>query len=284
MKNKRLSVIAFLIFCNIVAGLILFEMRQEKDLEVIFFDVGQGDAALIRTPAGHNILIDGGPSNKILPHLRNELSFWEKEIDLIILSHAHADHLSGLVEVLKRYDVGKVLWNKQEADTLIYRQWEQLLEGVPQKRAFKGQRIDLGEAYLDVLYPPEEYLFPEDLNEASVINRLIHESGAVLFTGDAYKSQERKLLKWEKECTLSDYEWCRVMDLSANVLKAGHHGSSTSSDYDFVKRVNPDLVVISAGKDNRYGHPHKETVDLFNDLNIEMYKTFKDGNLRIIME
>ena len=202
----------------------------------------------------------------------------------MILSHAHADHLSGLVAVLEKYEVEKVLWNKQPHDSLLYREWEMLLEGVKSKKAYRGQRVDLGNAYLDVLYPVEDYDFSKSLNESSVINRLIHDDGAVLFMGDAYKAQENRLLEWEKKCRDADYGWCRVMEIPSEVLKVGHHGSSTSSDHDFIKKVSPEIALISAGKDNRYGHPHEKTMETFEDLGINLHKTFRDGNLRIQFE
>ncbi len=283
-QKRKILIIAFLIFCNLVAFSIFLDLRRDQNFEIVFFDVGQGDAALIRTPDRKNVLIDGGPGEKILPHLANELPFWDRDIDLMILSHAHADHLSGLVEVLERFSVEKVLWNKQSHDSLLYRQWEMLLEDVDSRRAYKGQRIDLSGAYLDVLYPPKDIDFAEDLNENSVINRFVHDAGAILFTGDAYKKQERKLLKWEEECVDQNFDWCRVMNLPSQVLKVGHHGSSTSSDYEFVERVSPEVSIISAGKDNQYGHPHEEVVETFNDLGVDMHKTFKDGNFRVEVE
>ena len=283
-KDKKVLIIFFLIFCNIVALSIVLDLQHDQDFEVIFFDVGQGDAALIRTPDRKNILIDGGPKDKLLPHLADELPFWDRDIDLMILTHAHADHLSGLVEVLERFNVEKVLWNEQPHDSLLYRRWKDLIEDIDSKRAYKGQRVDLNGAYLDVLHPPKDIDFSEGLNENSVINRFVHDAGAIIFTGDAYKKQERKLLEWERECGDQNFGWCRVMNLPSQVLKVGHHGSSTSSDYEFVKRVDPDISVISAGEDNRYGHPHKETLEVFNDLEIEIYKTFIDGNFRIAPE
>ncbi len=283
-KNKLLAITGFLIFCNFLVLFTFLELRGRREFEVVFFDVGQGDAVLIKTSQGHNILIDGGPSKEIISHLSKEFNFWEREIDLIILTHAHADHLFGLVEILERFDVGKILWNQQEADTLIYRKWENLLDDVISKKAYKGQRINLGEVYLDVLYPPKNYQFTKDLNEGSVISRLTHADGAILFTGDAYKRQEKQLLEWEKECTTENYSWCEVMKIPSEILKAGHHGSSTSSDYDFVKRVSPEVAVISAGEDNRYGHPHEETLEVFNILEVDIHKTFKNGNFRVIID
>ncbi len=276
---EKKTIVAFLVFCNVVAFVIFHGLRSEENFKVIFFDVGQGDAALIRTSERQTILIDGGPGDKIISHLADEIPFWDKKIDLIILTHAHADHLSGLIEVIKRYEVKKVLWNKQAADTLIYKKWESLIDDIPSRRAFRGQKIYFADGRLDVLFPSREHSFSEDLNENSVIKRLIHSSGKILFTGDAYREQEEKLLQWKEDCREDDFYWCEVMSLDAEVLKVGHHGSSTSSSPYFLKKVDPEIAVISAGENNRYGHPHQETIDNLSDLRIGIYKTFRDGSL-----
>ncbi len=283
-KEKKFILIFFLIFSNLIALSIYFDLQEEQVAEVVFFDVGQGDAALIRTENRKNILIDGGPKDKIMPLLDEELPFWDRDIDLMILTHAHADHLSGLVEVIKSYNVEKILWNKQDHDSLLFREWERLIADIPTRKAEKGQRINLGESHLDVLYPPANYDSSAGLNENSVVNRLIYENGAILFTGDAYKEQERRLLELERECLDAAYGWCRVMNLSADVLKVGHHGSSTSSDKEFIERVSPDVAIVSAGKGNRYGHPHDEVVELFSELEILIHKTYKDGNFRVLAD
>lgn len=283
-ERIKASALLLLILFNLIALLIVFDLREDPTSRVLFFDVGQGDGALISTAEGHRILIDGGPGQKILPELSSEIPFWDRRIDLVILTHAHADHLSGLVEVLRRYQVDKILWNGQEADTLIYKEWEKLIEDKDVEIAVKGQRIDLGDGHLDVLFPPEDYDFSADLNEGSVINRLVYEKGAVLFMGDAYKVQEEKLIRWEEECQVDPKSWCRVMELPSEVLKAGHHGSSTSSSRSFIRRVAPGLVVISAGEDNRYGHPHRETIEVLKNSGVDIHKTFSSGSLEIILE
>ena len=283
MKKKKPTLILILILANLVTLFSFLQIKSSR-AEVVFFNVGQGDAALVRSSQGHNILIDGGPGEKILPHLSAELPFWDRKIDLMILTHAHADHLSGLVEVSERYDVEKILWNGQSHDSLLYKQWEALLDDIESKKAYKGQRIKFDNFHLDVLHPPKDIDYDLGLNENSVINRLIHEDGAILFMGDAYKKQEKRLLELERRCLETDYGWCKVMELPSNVLKAGHHGSSTSSDPDFIERVDPEVAIISAGIDNRYGHPHEETLETLRGLDVDMHKTFENGNLRIELE
>jgi len=284
MKNKKKSLLLLLIVFNIVAALVFFDLQAEEEMMVVFLDVGQGDATLIRTPDRRTVLIDGGPDESVLAGLNEYLPFWDRNIDLMILSHAHADHLYGLAEVMERYNVEKVLWNGQETDTLVYRRWKSLLNNTDSEKTHKGHRIHLGEVHLDVLHPPRDYQFPEGLNEGSVVTRLVHESGAVLIMGDAYKNQEMKLMEKERECMEADYGWCRVMKLPSEVLRTGHHGSSTSTGYEFTERVSPETAVISAGKDNRYGHPHEETIATLRSLDVEIHETAKDGDLKVIFD
>lgn len=280
--NRKQFLAGFLIFSNLVAFLILSDIKREQNFEVVFFDVQQGDAALIKTPQKHNILIDGGPGSSLLSHLHKELSFWNRDIDLIILSHPHADHLSGLVEVLDRFNVKKVVWNRDKADSLIYKEWKRKLKDVDDYQGYRGVRIYAGQAIIDTLHPKFNYS-KGNLNANSLVNKIIFDNRTFLFTGDILAQQEKKLLEWQNQCLVEDYSWCQTVDLSADVLKASHHGSSSSNSKEFIQAVNPSQVVISAGKDNRYGHPHKEVISLFNNLGISVHKTFEDGNLRVVV-
>lgn len=278
--NKKQVLAFLLIFCNLIAFSIVSDLKKDQDFEVIFFDVGQGDAALIKTPQKHNILIDGGPGNNLLPYLYQELSFWNRDIDLIILSHPHADHLSGLVEVLDRFNVKKVVWNKDKADSLIYRKWKRKLEDTQTYQGYRGVKIYAGDVTIDTLYPKLNYS-KDNLNANSLVNKVKFDDRSLLFTGDILIEQEKKLIEWQNKCLTEKHSWCQIMDLSAGVLKASHHGSSSSNSREFIEEVNPSQVVISAGKDNRYGFPHKEVINLLNNLKIDIHKTFEDGNLRV---
>lgn len=281
IKKGKYFLLIFLIFCNLVFLSAFLDIKKGRDTEVIFFDLGQGDGALIKTAAGHNILIDGGSSNQILSYLNEELPFWDRDIDLIILSHPHADHLYGLVEVVKRYNVKNVLWNKQKADSLIFKKWKALLENLNSRQAYRGQRIYAGEVTLDTLHPLIDYNRDNDLNANSVVNRLVADGRSILFTGDIYNEQEEKLISWEDQCRSEKKSWCRVMNLEAQVLKIAHHGSASSSSPQFIERLNPEIAFISAGKDNRYGHPHRETINTLNNLEVDIHKSFEKGNLRV---
>ena len=282
-KERRVSfVILGCLFClNILAWQIIWDLKEPKALEVNFFDVGQGDAIFIATPKRHQILIDGGPDSGILEKLSKEMPFWDRSIDLIILTHPESDHLVGLIEVLKKYKVENILWTGVVRDTSGYKEW---IKSIPAKSAKikiaqAGQKINwsrsnLGQ-YIDILYPLENLEGQEfkDSNNTSIVAKLNFGKNSFLFTGDAYKSVERKLI---------DRSFNFPVDIDSDVLKVGHHGSKTSSTEEFIKEVSPEIAVIQAGIDNPYGHPHLETLETLTKYGIKVLRTDKDGDIKIL--
>jgi len=243
-KNLVLKILTILFLLNILTWIAVYDLSQAGILEVNFFEIGQGDAIFIETPQRHQILIDGGPSSSILEKLGEEMSFWDRTIDLVILTHPEHDHISGLLEVLKRYKVDYILWTGIKRDTAEYKEWIRLIEDEESqvKIAQSGQKILWSldrEDYIEVLHPFKNLLGQEvkNTNNTSVITKLVFGQNSFLFTGDAYKSVERKLVK-------------RGVDLQSNVLKIGHHGSKTSSAEDFLEKVKPEIAVISVGLEN----------------------------------
>lgn len=278
--NKKTKDFAFLIlivlfFANIYAWSVIYDLTRPQILEVVFFDVGQGDAIFIETPKGYQILIDGGPSSAVLEKLGSEMPFWDRSIDLIILTHPESDHISGLIEVLKRYEVGQVLWTGLQRDTGEYKEWKRLLseKNIKVKIAKEGQRIITSLIFFDVLYPFENLDGKEvkNTNNSSVSLRLVFNDNSFIFTGDLYKSVEKKILE-------------RELHLDSDVLKVGHHGSKTSLDEEFLKEVAPKIAVISVGKDNSYDHPHPEVLDILNLYGITVLRTDRDGDIKIISD
>jgi len=280
MTNKKLvfTSLGFLLILNILAWISVFDLYQSRFLEVNFFDVGQGDAIFIETPWHHQILIDGGPDSKILEKIAKNLPFWDREIDLIILTHPEKDHLAGLIEVLKRYKIENIIWTGVIRDTAEYREWEKLVknEGAQIFIAQSGQKIKWSRTVLDhleVLFPSEilEGQELKDSNNTSIVAKLVFGENSFLFTGDVYKSIEEKLIESKT-------------DLDSDVLKIGHHGSKTSTAEDFITKVSPEIAVISAGKNNSYGHPNQEVLDILNKYGIKILRTDKDGDIKIISD
>lgn len=278
-KNPVFIILGILTGFNVLAWIAVFQLNDNELLEVNFFDVGQGDAIFIETPQNQQILIDGGPTSIILEKLGEEMPFWDRTIDLIILTHPEKDHLAGLLEVLKRYQVENILWTGVVRDTAEYQEWQRLIkeEGAKIYIAHAGQQIRGGptsansarRSGLSVLYPFEslEGQKVKDSNNTSIIARLVFGENSFLFTGDAPQSIERKILE---------------MAVDSDVLKAGHHGSKNSSAEDFVKAVSPEIAVISVGKDNKYGHPHQETLAVLERYDIRILRTDINGDIKIL--
>jgi len=274
-KKFIYSILGFLFFLNILAWVVVYDLKNHQLLEVNFFDVGQGDAIFIETPQRHQILIDGGPDSAILEKLAKEMPFWDRTIDLIILTHPEKDHLAGLIEVLKRYKVENILWTGVIRDTAEFKEWEKSIKGERAKIfiAKSGQKIIMPKTVLGILYPLENLEGEElkDSNNTSIVAKLVFKENSFLFTGDIYKSIEKELITKET-------------DIDSDVLKVAHHGSKTSSSEEFMKEVSPQEAVISAGKDNPYGHPHQEVLEILEKYGIRILRTDLDGDIKIISD
>ena len=221
-------------------------------LHVTFLDVGQGEATLIVTPSGRQVLVDGGPDPRLVTQgLGAHLPFWDRSLDVVALTHPHGDHLNGLLEVLERYDVDLFLHRSADYPTAEYTRWEQALaERDGQStvlEAQRGHRIALGDGVvLEVLHPGPVTLDGET-NNNSLVLRLSYGEVVFLLTGDVESPIESALL-------------AQGAPLDSTVLKVGHHGSDTSSSAPFLEAVSPSLAVISVGEDNRFGHPDEEVL------------------------
>ena len=240
-------------------------------LSVTFLDVGQGDAILIRSPSGHNILVDGGPNGEeITAALGRRLPFWDRHLHLVVLTHPDQDHLAGLVTVLERYDVDQVLAPALADDSPTFRAWQEAIaeRDIPQREAFAGQWLDLGGgASLSVLHPPRDFLdAPADEDDSSLVLKVSLGDAAFLLTADIGADGESYLLD-------------NHTDLRAPVLKVAHHGSRASTSTAFLAAVEPLTAVISLGEDNRYGHPALQTLDRLGTRPV--FRTDLHGDVQI---
>ncbi len=277
-KNFSLIILSLLLALNILAWIVVFDLSKIQPLEVVFFDVGQGDSIFIETPEKQQILIDGGPGSAILEKLGKEMPFYDNTLDLIILTHPEKDHLTGLISVLKRYKVENILWTGIKRDTSESKEWERkiLEEKANIKITQAGQRIlweSDSHSFMEILYPLEnlEGQEFEDSNETSIVSRLVFGEKSFLFTGDIRKSEEKALLE-------------QRANLDSDILKVSHHGSKTSNSKEFVEKVSPEIAVISLGKENSYGHPHQEVLDILEDYGIKILRTDQNGDIKIISD
>jgi len=274
-KNRKiiLLILSGLFLADICLAVLSYDLSRKSGLvEVSFFDVGQGDSAFIEA-AGYQILIDGGPDSSVLEKLSREMPFWDRNIDLVILTHPESDHLSGLLEVLKRYKVENILWTGIVRNTAVYREWDNLIkkEGAEIIIAQSPLRFNLNDSYIDIISPFEDLSGKElkDSNNTSVVARLVFGETSFLFTGDIDKSVEKDIVEKNSE-------------LKVGVLKVAHHGSKTSTSGEFLEKILPEYAVISAGKDNKYGHPAQEVLDILSKYGIMIFRTDEVGDIKII--
>jgi competence protein ComEC len=269
--SPALAASALLLALALPLWLGVFDDGHDR-LRVTVLDVGQGDAILIETPSGHRLLMDGGPSGAALMQaLGRELPATARRIDLLVLSHAQDDHVTGLVEVLQRYEVLGVLEGPLAGETAAYRAWAEELERrqVPVHRAIAGDSLDLGHGVRVEVISPGLRLIEgtrDDLNNNSVVLRLVHGQVSFLLTGDLAAEGEIALLE-------------SGFDLSSMALKVGHHGSDSSTTPEFLEAIRPALAVISAGAENNFGHPSPSV--RLRLAGIPSLRTDKNGDVRM---
>jgi len=253
---------------------------NDNNLHIVMCDVGQGDAILIRTPSKANILIDGGPDDSVLDCLTNHLPFWDKTINLIILTHPHADHLNGLKSVIERYTVLHFVTDEIESRSQGFKSLKAKLaaKNITAKYLYASDKIIFtNNLVFTTMWPDKDWVASQeanlnsnlDLNQVSVIELLSFGDFKALFTGDAGVRVEDNIAQ-------------KVGKIS--VLKVPHHGSRTGmSDY-FLSLTQPNLALISAGKGNSYGHPAKFSLELLQKYNVKTLRTDIDGEIEVVTD
>ncbi|MBU1167261.1 MBL fold metallo-hydrolase [Patescibacteria group bacterium] len=287
--NKVLKYLPFvLILVAIIVFLIYFSLPKEdqaKQAKVVFLDVGQGDAIYYRS-GSFDLLIDGGPGGRVVEELSKHLPFYDRTIELVVLTHPHADHMQGLIKVLERYQVDKVVETGVECQSKLCQEWNRSLEEKSIKRDFaqKGQRYEFANGELEILFPFQNYqdLEIDNLNNSSIVSCLKIGQYSFLLTGDAEKEVEEILLQ-DKD----NFSDCQ----NPTVLKVAHHGSKSSTSEEFLDFLNPEYAVMQVGQDNKFYHPHfvtlekfanKKTTLLRNDLNGSVvYQVNELGKLEV---
>ncbi|MBU4275001.1 MBL fold metallo-hydrolase [Patescibacteria group bacterium] len=277
LKNRTsLIFITILLFSNIFVWQIVYDLSEGQYLKVVFFDVGQGDAIFIETPTDKQILIDGGLGSTVLEKLGKEMPSYDRTLDLIILTHPEKDHMSGLLEVLKRYKIRNILWTGIVRDTVEWQEWVDLIqkEGAEIKIAKAGDKIILQREnpliFIDILSPEEglEGKEFENSNDTSIVFSLIAGYKSFLFTGDIGNLIEKELPSKQ---------------IDVDVLKVAHHGSKYSTSEDFLEKTSPTAAVITVG-DNNYGHPTPEVLQRLGNFGITIFNTKENGDIKIISD
>ncbi len=262
---KKLTFVS-LTFFLIVFTVLSCSNQAEKDLRVHFIDVGQGDAILIQSPGGENILIDGGERQAgIMRYLKKNKV---KKLDVLVATHPHSDHIGGLIEVLQETRVKKVLANGQIHTTKTYEEFLEAIDksGAEFHEARRGDEIIVGNMTFKVLHPIQPFF--EDMNNNSIALQLLYNKVSFLFTGDIDEEAEQSIIS-------------SANNLESTILNISHHASKKANSQAFLAAVSPEVAIYTAGKDNPYGHPHRETIFKLKSMNIRIYGTDINGTIII---
>ncbi|MFT7328124.1 MAG: competence protein ComEC [Crocinitomicaceae bacterium] len=268
LQKKR--VLGIFILGSALAIYFFVSTFNSKILEIVFLDVGQGDAIFITTPNGRQVLIDTGPKNNLGSKLSRYMSSSDRSLDLIIMTHPDLDHVGSMISLIDRYSIDVVIHSGLLAGAPIY---FAIANRINEKEirtltAHAGQRIVLDHnVYLDI-YMPHSFSTATEPNDYSIVTRLRYGNSSVLMTGDASDTVEYELID-----TYGDI-------LESDILKVGHHGSQTSTSELFIETVNPKYSIISAGCDNRFGHPHGLVLATLFTSNTQVLNTCNEGDIR----
>lgn len=277
--SARITCVVIAVLAAICFALWYSLSREEpgSNLVVSFLNVGEGDAIFIRAPSGRTLLIDSGPDSSVIRQLSDMLPFYDRSIDVFLLTHPDKDHIGGAVDVLERYRVGYLMQSSVAGTSTVYDALEHAANtakdsGTRVIVAQRGDVIDLGDgARLEIL-SPDRSVQRTDTNIGCVVSRLVYGSTAFMFPCDAPQTVEKYLVSLDPK------------DIRADVLKAGHHGSRTSSSPLFIGSVAPSFAVFSRGCDNAFGFPSGETVSLFKRFAIPTFDTCRDGSITFVSD
>jgi competence protein ComEC len=273
MLNRKLKygIILFLLALSLISGAMIFYYRDGNNLKMIFLDVGQGDAILI-SDGSHQMLVDGGRDGKLLLNkLGKYIPFWDRNIEVILATHPDQDHIAGLISVLNSYNVKTIIKTEDRNNTQTYKTLEQKIldeksESIEAKRETVVKFPDGAEA--EIIYPFSETgdIPDSQSNSGSVVVKVSYGENSFLLTGDLPKEKEGEIIS-------------SGFDVSSKVLKVAHHGSKYSTSDEFLEKVNPADAIISVGKNNPYGHPSPEALDILKEKNINIFRTDEEGDI-----
>lgn len=270
-KRKIIKIILIIVTISFLIPYYFLEGKNDL-LEIHFIDVGQGDGILIKTPNDKVLIIDGGPYDDFNKKVSSKLPYRKRNIDLLVITHAHQDHYLGLINVLENYRVDNIIYSGYDAD---FSDYVYLMSLIKEKNinlitAQYGKIISLDkDINLKILYPISQKVEEKDINNTSVVIKLEFKNFDAIFTGDLTCAGEAEILKYET-------------NLEAEILKVGHHGSKGSSCNPFLESTKPELVVIQVGLDNKFNHPHKDAVSRLNKFTNKILRTDELGTILIL--
>lgn len=268
-KNGTFLFILVLVFITFLVIFLDWQSTHRK-LTFAMLDIGQGDALFIESPSGTQIFFDGGPAKKISNVIGEVLPTFDKTIDALVITNPDADHMSGFLYILQNYKVGQVFESGTTNDSETYKKFKEEIkkQNIKSTIVTKGMRLHIGGgAYIDILFPDRD-VSTWERNDGSIVARLVYGESTIMLTGDTTEKVERIIL-----------ENNNLNNLQSDILKVAHHGSRTSTSYDFVNTVNPKYALISNGLKNNYGHPHPEVLDILNSLGVKILRTDTLGTI-----
>lgn len=271
----KIILVSFFILCISLFLFLIISFTFPKKLKVSFLDVRQGDAIFVETPSGKQMLIDGGSTHLILERLSKEISYFDRDIDVVIATHPDADHITGLIPVLEKYNVHTIITSPVSGYTDVFEDLDIHIqnEEADVYVAHGGDVIDFGDGVIaKILYPPQKYIPKKnDTNDASVSVVIMYGDQSFLLTGDLPSTEEVRLISPN-------------LPKHITVYKAGHHGSKNSSSEQLLSYIHPEYTIISAGKDNTYGHPHFETIERLQKYTKEILSTIERGTISFMTD
>lgn len=269
-KENRLFALTLILFvANLFVWPVIFTAGRGV-LTLAFLDIGQGDAIYIEAPNGNQVLLDAGPGRQVLRALGRVMPFYDRSLDLLIATHPDADHIGGFPAVIESFAIGAVMEPGVSSGTATDQAFRAAVsrEAIPTILARRGQRVNLGRgAVLEILFPDHPPTADWETNSTSIVARLVYGEQEFLLTGDSPIKIEKYLLALDGRRLQSD------------LLKVGHHGSRTSTVLEYAAAVEPRYAVISAGSNNRYGHPHQEVLDILAKVGAVILRTDKEGTI-----
>ncbi len=277
--------LAGLIFiCICLLGALSFPVSQDG-VTISFLDVGQGDAVFIQTPNRTQVLMDAGPKDVVMQKLKDEIPRGDTSIDLLVVTNPDADHISGFLSVLDEYTVSAVLVPNTRSTTATYKNLKKKIKekNIPELVAYRGMEIVLDrgnsihpDAVLSILFP-DQVVKNWERNSGSIVSRFVYGDTSVMLMGDATSETEKIIIG-------DFFETGAIENLQSDILKLGHHGSRTSTSDMWLDVVKPDIAIVSAGLNNRYGHPHKEVIDTLADRGVEIRETSTEGTVTYVSD
>jgi beta-lactamase superfamily II metal-dependent hydrolase len=270
-KVSSIILFSFIIFACVVV--IVFSVTPRK-LRITFLDIGQGDSILIQTPSGHEMLIDGGASNIVLERLNEQMNYFDRDIDVMVATHGDADHVTGLIPVLEKYAVNVLVISGMKSDTAVFADLDTKMEeeGANIHVARRGDVIDFQDGVTAAILHPRAGETFKETNSASVSLVIVYGEQTFLLTGDLPIAYEASLVSSGR------------LPKKITVYKAGHHGSKTSSGEQLLSYIKPEYVVISAGRDNKYGHPNPEALGRLQKYSKEILSTIDHGTITFMSD